>query len=194
MDGEIALISLGSNAPGVHDAPTSAVLFGRLRLNVVFGDTAICSRLFATPAFPPGIGPDFINAVVALRTTLHPEAILAELHAIERMAARERTVRWGPRTLDLDLLGVGGQILPDKATHRLWRDMAPQEQRSRWPDGLILPHPRLQDRAFVLVPLADVAPDWVHPVTGLTVVQMRDVLPPEELASIIPVDTDRRDA
>ena len=188
MSGDIALVSLGSNASGVHNAPTSSVLFGRLHLVSLFGDGARCSRLFKTPAFPPGIGPDFINAAMTVRTTLDPDAILAELHAIEHKAARERSVRWGPRTLDLDLLGVGECVLPDRATQTLWRGLAPEEQRHRWPEDLILPHPRLQDRAFVLVPLAEVAPDWVHPVTDLTVVQMRDALPPAELAGIVPLD------
>ena len=188
MSGGIALISLGSNASGVHRAPTSSVLFGRTRLVSLFGDAARCSRLFKTPAFPPGIGPDFINAAMVVRTTLDPEAILSELHAIERMAARERSVRWGPRTLDLDLLGVGRYVLPDLATQERWRELAPEDQRHRWPENLILPHPRLQDRAFVLVPLAEVAPNWVHPVTGLTVMQMRDALPPSEVASIVPLD------
>lgn len=188
MDGEIALISLGSNVPNVHDVPASSVLFGSLRLRALFGDAVIESRLFRTPAFPPGIGPDFVNAAVAVRTTRDPDAILSDLHEIERLAARERSVRWGPRTLDLDLLAVGDRILPDRETQQLWRDMPADDQRQRWPDRLILPHPRLQDRAFVLVPLAEVAPTWVHPVLGLTVVQMRDVLPAATLAGIVPLD------
>ena len=145
------------------------------------------SGLFATPAFPAGIGPDFVNAAMAVRTTLAARDVLAVLHAIEAEAARTREVRWGPRTLDLDLLALGAQIAPDADVQARWRNLGPQAQREAAPDQLILPHPRLQDRAFVLVPLAQVAPDWVHPLTGQTVLQMRDALPAAELAAIRPV-------
>ncbi len=88
-------------------------------------------------------GPDFINAVVALETALEPLALLAELQAIEARAGRERPYRNAPRTLDLDLLGHGDQVM-DTPT-------------------LTLPHPRMHQRAFVLVPLAEIAPDQVSP-------------------------------
>ncbi len=67
------------------------------------------------------------------------------------------------------------------------RALPPDLQRMRAPDDLILPHPRLQDRAFVLVPLADVAPEWVHPLTGLSVTAMRDRLPTADLADVVPI-------
>ena len=68
-----------------------------------------------------------------------------------------------------------------------WMTLSAENQKQKWPDQLILPHPRLQDRAFVLVPLADVAPDWVHPVLGRTVLEMRDALPAEDLDQIVPL-------
>ena len=88
-------------------------------------------------------GPDFINAVVALETALAPDALLAELQRIERAAGRERPYRNAPRTLDLDLLRHGDATL-DTPT-------------------LALPHPRMRERAFVLLPLAEIAPALVAP-------------------------------
>ena len=91
------------------------------------------------------------------------------------------------RTLDLDLLALGDSVVPDEATQTAWRDLPAEEQPRRTPDRLILPHPRLQDRGFVLIPLADIAPDWRHPLTGQTVAQMRDALTPAQTAGIVPI-------
>lgn len=90
------------------------------------------------------------------------------------------------RTLDLDLIAFGQTVLPDPATHGHWRDLPMEDQRRFAPDRLILPHPRLQDRAFVLIPLCDVAPDWPHPVTGRTIAQMAAALPASDTAEVRP--------
>ena len=97
---------------------------------------------------------------------------------------RERVSRWGQRTLDIDLLAYGGAILPDSAGFQHWLDLSVEEQSKRAPEQLILPHPRIQDRAFVLVPLAEIAPDWQHPVLGRTAVQMRDDLDEAQTAQV----------
>jgi 2-amino-4-hydroxy-6-hydroxymethyldihydropteridine diphosphokinase len=95
-------------------------------------------------------GPDYINAVAELRSELEPDVLLAQLQSIERHFGRERPYRHAPRTLDLDLLFYGPRRVASAA--------------------LTLPHPRSHQRAFVLAPLADLAPDW--PVDdGLTVAQ-----------------------
>lgn len=91
------------------------------------------------------------------------------------------------RTLDIDLVALGDSVLPDADTQDAWRSMPPEVQARSAPDRLILPHPRLQDRAFVLVPLADVAPDWVHPRTGQTVAQMLAALPAADVAEVKPL-------
>ena len=142
------------------------------------------SRVFRTPAWPPGSGPDFANAAAIIETTLPPEALLARLHAVEAELGRIRTVRWGARAIDLDLLAYGDRIAPDEATLRHWIDLPAEAQVREAPGVLLLPHPRLQDRGFVLVPLADVAPDWRHPLLGVTVREMRDRLGPESFEGI----------
>ncbi len=145
------------------------------------------SRFFRTPAFPAGSGPDYVNASALIDTDLPVEALLSLLHRVEADFARERNARWASRTVDLDLLLDDARILPDPVTQGRWMNLAPERQRREAPDQLILPHPRLQDRAFVLIPLADILPDWVHPVTGQSIRQMADALPAEEIAAICPV-------
>lgn len=101
---------------------------------------------------------DYLNAVLSAQTTLTPDALLDALLAIERGAGRERgALRHAPRTLDLDLLFYGQSIRNDP--------------------HLTLPHPRLAERAFVLVPLCDLEPGWVHPVLGKTATELLEGLP-----------------
>ena len=147
------------------------------------------SRIFATPCFPAGAGPDYANACAQLEVESTPEETLVRLHAIEAAFGRKRISRWAGRTLDLDLIAHGPTITPDRATWDHWHGLAPDRQAAEAPDRLILPHPRLQDRAFVLVPLADIAPDWTHPVLGLTVRQMLATLPQEEIDAVRPIST-----
>lgn len=181
------LIALGANLPS-EAGPPADTLRAALRLLVAEGVRDLqCSRFFATPCFPPGAGPDYVNAAARLVFDGGPERLLARLHAIEAQFGRERVQRWGQRTLDLDLIAAGQDVLPDPDTYRAWHDLPPEAQRQRAPDRLILPHPRLQDRAFVLVPLADIAPDWRHPVTGATVREMMARLHPAEVEAVVPL-------
>lgn len=142
------------------------------------------SAMYRTPAFPQGSGPDFANACALIESPLAPEALLARLHAIEAAMGRERGARWGQRVIDLDILAMGDAVLPDHATLRHWMALPPRDQRRLAPERLLLPHPRLHGRAFVLVPLADIAPDWVHPLTGLCVARMLDALDPAARGAI----------
>lgn len=145
------------------------------------------SRFFSTPCFPAGAGPDYVNAAAVIETTKSPQALLQRLHAVEQEFGRERIQRWGMRTLDLDLVCYGDRILPDRATYDHWHNLDPQLQVQSAPDQLILPHPRLQDRAFVLVPMADIAADWRHPALNKTVAEMIAELPAEDVASVTPL-------
>lgn len=145
------------------------------------------SRFFRTPCFPAGAGPDYVNAAIEVQTDLPPQTLLARLHDVEARFARVRDQRWGMRTLDLDLIATGGQVLPDAAGFARWQRLALEAQMQQAPGQLILPHPRLQDRSFVLVPLADIAPDWHHPVLQKTVVEMLADLPAEQVAEVVPL-------
>ncbi len=114
-------------------------------------DVVAVSHVYETaPVGGPADQPAYLNAAAALRADVSPEDLLAKLLRIESRAGRRRDgVRDAPRELDLDLLDFSGRSIE-----------SPE---------LVLPHPRLHLRAFALLPLRDVAPDWVHPVTGRTV-------------------------
>lgn len=99
---------------------------------------------------------DFLNTCLKMKTLLTPRELLDEIHKIEAMAKRERIVRWGPRTLDIDILMYDDEICED--------------------DDLIIPHIELHKREFVLEPLAEIAPYKLHPLLKKTVVQLRDEL------------------
>lgn len=141
-----AFVALGSNL----DDPCSQVRHGFDALAALPRVALRArSRLYRTPPWGVVDQPDFINAVAWIETTLAPRALLAALLAIEARAGRVRGVRNGPRVLDLDLL--------------LYGDAAFDEP------GLVIPHPRLHERGFVLLPLADLAPDLEIPGRGRVV-------------------------
>ncbi|GAA6199653.1 2-amino-4-hydroxy-6-hydroxymethyldihydropteridine diphosphokinase [Aquicoccus sp. SU-CL01552] len=180
-------VALGANLPSCAGTPQQTLVAAVAAMAERGLVIRAVSRFFATPCYPPGAGPDYVNAAVRLSTDLAPQALLALLHEIEARFGRERQLRWGIRTLDLDLLTVDDMVVPDPTTQDRWRGLDDTAQRQLAPEGLILPHPRLQDRGFVLVPLADIAPHWVHPRLGRSVSDLLAAQPSEELAEIRPI-------
>lgn len=183
-----ALIALGANTPSPVGDPKTTLATA---LEWAAGDAisvAALSLWRRTRAEPPGSGPDFVNGAALLETTLAPEDLLEAMHEIESRLGRPRRVkgepRWRPRGVDLDLLAVDDLVLPDKAEVERWMAMSDAECLAQAPDALILPHPRMHRRAFVLDPLSEIAPDWRHPLLGLTVAEMRDDLPAEALDGV----------
>lgn len=174
------ILAIGGNQPSNKGNSAKTVLWTMRALSDRVGSPILKSRLYQTPAFPAGSGPDFVNAAVSFESTLTPRDILGLCHAIEAEALRTRDVRWGQRTLDVDFIGYGDRVLPDRQTFATWHDLPLERQTQLTPEELILPHPRIQDRAFVLVPMMDVAPDWRHPIAGLTTRQMLDARPEVE--------------
>ncbi|UFM64662.1 2-amino-4-hydroxy-6-hydroxymethyldihydropteridine diphosphokinase [Paracoccus sp. MA] len=184
----LVLVALGANLPSSAGIPSDSLRFALDKLLKLPAVVPLAvSRFWSTPAVPAGSGPDYVNAAVSLSCALPPDQLLRELHAIEAALGRRRDgPRWQARGLDLDLLAHGDLVLPDADAQDRWRSLPPEEQPRRTPERLILPHPRLQDRGFVLAPLAEIAPGWVHPRLGLSVAQMLAALPPEAMAGMRP--------
>jgi 2-amino-4-hydroxy-6-hydroxymethyldihydropteridine diphosphokinase len=142
------LIGLGGNEGDVRSA------FDRAAAALADAGAVLArSSLYRTTAIGPP-QPDYLNAALLLDTPMPPLGLLSACQAIEREVGRDRDreARWGPRPLDLDLL------LADGLVHRS--------------PSLVLPHLRLEERAFALVPAAEIAPGWRHPVTGATLEEM----------------------
>jgi 2-amino-4-hydroxy-6-hydroxymethyldihydropteridine diphosphokinase len=146
------LIALGSNISGTWGTPREAVEFALLELNNTPLQLIKASSLIETAPFGNLDQPNFVNAVAIVKTKLQPIELLHQLHAIEKMAGRERIKHWGPRTLDLDILDYNGLVL-----HQ---------------ENLTLPHIGIAERSFVLGPIAEIAPAWRHPLTHLSAASM----------------------
>ncbi len=157
------LVALGANVPSPAGQPADTLLAALCELAQHGITIESQSSFFKNPAWPDPNDPPFINAVARVRTDLSPESLLATLHKIEAQFGRIRHRPNAPRTLDLDLIDYDGRI------------------QSGSPD---LPHPRLRERAFVLVPLADIAPDWRDPVTGQSLSELIAALPPSQIERV----------
>jgi 2-amino-4-hydroxy-6-hydroxymethyldihydropteridine diphosphokinase len=130
------------------------------------------SSFWESGSYPDRTQPDFINAVVEVHSELNPYQVLLELKNIEKKMGRKKKNRWGNRVLDLDIIGSGSIILPNKFEFNKWLKMPLHKQIKIQPDELILPHPRIQDRLFVLKPLDEVDPNWTHPVLNKTSLEL----------------------
>ena len=160
---------MGGNLASWAGAPEATLATAACRLQSL-GRVTGRSSLYSTAPVGFAEQPRFVNAVVALRTELAPRELLKGLLAIEQEFGRDRSagIANGPRTLDLDIL--------------LLDDLKINEH------DLEIPHPRLAERAFVLVPLADVAPDWRHPVTGQAIAQLIAAIPAADRAAVRTLD------
>lgn len=156
------LVALGANLPSVAYGPPRETLEAVLRLLEAAGLEVLArSPWYASAPVPPADQPPYVNGVVRLGSELDPGALLTRLHAIEAEVGRVRGLANAARPVDLDLLDYEGRVSAPGA----------------WP---VLPHPRLRQRAFVLLPLADVAPAWRHPAGGQSLAELMAALPPDQ--------------
>jgi len=148
MNDDAVLIALGSNLEGGFGS-SNALLVAALE---GFGPAGLKllarSSWWRSASWPDPMMPDYLNAVAIVETPLTPAEAMQALHGLEARFGRIRSERNRPRTLDLDLIAHGRLVMAD--------------------GGLTLPHPRAAERLFVMGPLAEIAPDWVHPVLGET--------------------------
>jgi 2-amino-4-hydroxy-6-hydroxymethyldihydropteridine diphosphokinase len=153
----VILIGLGANIPGRWGDPKQSIEraiaeIGRWPIKVVR-----VSTLLDTDPFGKKNQPRYVNAVVAVATIMPPHALMRRLLQIERGAGRRRQSHWGPRCLDIDLLDYHGRKMFSSGPKRT---------------ALTLPHPGIPNRKFVLDPIAEIAPDWRHPITRATAAEM----------------------
>lgn len=159
------LVALGSNLSGAWGSPSQILNRAVLELGKLTGTTILAlSGLYETAGVGTGQPGIFVNAVVALECHCSPAALLRRLKMIERRAGPRSSRRWGPRTLDLDILDYR-QLIMDWPGHRRLNEAAIRSQ-------LVLPHPLLQQRPFVLAPMDEIAPNWRHPVLRRTTHQL----------------------
>ena len=146
----LAAIALGSNLESKFGDREANLREAVRRIEALGGVRAV-SSFYDTEPVGNVAQPRFLNAALLVETELKPEALMRELLGVERSMGRERVgaVAKGPRVIDLDLLLYGDWVL--------------------WSEELMLPHPAMAERRFVLEPLAEIAPAWVHPVLGVTV-------------------------
>ncbi len=158
------LVALGANLPGPDGtSPLQACRTAAVALDSLPGLRLVgLSRWFRTAPVPPSGQPDYVNAVARLRGEADPGALLAALQAIEARAGRVRSAPDAARTLDLDIIAMG-----------------PAGGLCRTAPDPVLPHPRAHLRGFVLAPLLDVAPDWVHPILHRPAAALLATLPPQ---------------
>ena len=187
MDCHDCIVTIGSNQRLIDSSSTDVLSTALSRIAVSVGSITSLSRFFQTPAFPKGSGPDFVNAALVVRAQGSADEILEKLHAIEHELGRVRETRWGQRTIDIDLVAVEQKIIPNSEIYRKWQLLPFSQQSKIAPDQLILPHPRMQDRAFVLGPMMEICPDWVHPVIQKSVSQMYDELDSRDKAELMPL-------
>lgn len=163
-----AIVALGANLP--HEGLAGAALLAAAVEAMAAAGVRVraVSSVWRSPSWPPGSGqPDYVNAAVAVDAAgWTPERLLAELLAIERAFGRERRARWAARTLDLDIVDFAGL--------------------TRAEEGLTLPHPRAHERAFVLAPMAEIAPDYHFP-NGKSALTLLAALPDDPIERLGPL-------
>jgi 2-amino-4-hydroxy-6-hydroxymethyldihydropteridine diphosphokinase len=155
-------IGLGANLPSEAGDPLATLEAALAALQARDIVIAARSRWYRTTPVPPSDQPWFINGVVGVPSSLPPLDLLRALQETERRFGRKRGIRNAARTLDLDLLDYDGRV----------EEVA----------GLVLPHPRMHERAFVLLPLREIAPAWRHPRLGQTVSSLITSLAPDQIA------------
>ena len=153
---QMILIALGANLDSRAGFPAQTLDAALAEIEQHGANVVGVSSYYVTPAWPDPSDPPFVNAVAQVATSLSPHALMELLHITETSFGRMRSAKNAPRTLDLDLIDYDGFVQGGPP---------------------VLPHPRIAERGFVLVPLAEIAPGWIHPVSGKSIANLIGALP-----------------
>ena len=155
------LLGLGANLPSTYGSPEDTLKSAVIALKERNITICSASHIWISAPIPASDQPDYRNATLHVKTSLDSRALLKTLHAIEEEFGRQRDVRNEPRILDLDILAYHNEIIEES--------------------NVTIPHPRLHERAFVLYPLQEIAPEWTHPKTGRSIHEMIQSLGKEQI-------------
>lgn len=150
--GGAIVVALGSSLPGNYGSSCAVLTRAIEGFSEIGLVVKAKSSVWRSQAWPRASDPPFFNQIVLVSSALSPDALLAALHSLEEVLGRRRGARNAPRVVDLDLIAYGRLVLSG--------------------EGLNLPHPRAGERLFVMGPLAEIAPGWVHPVLGRTAISL----------------------
>ncbi len=160
------IIGLGANLPSIHGAPPETLRAAMAEIEQRGIRILQSSSVYETSPVPVSDQPLYYNAVAKIDTALPVHDLLALLHSIEEEFGRTRHIKDEPRILDLDVLAYNDNNINER--------------------GVVVPHPRMHERGFVLIPLHEIAPNWTHPVTGLDLQTLIDALPNDQDVRIVP--------
>jgi 2-amino-4-hydroxy-6-hydroxymethyldihydropteridine diphosphokinase len=167
-EGERVFVALGANLPSpLYGGPRATLEAAIDRLAALGVVVEARSRWYEAAPVPPSDQPWFVNGVAEVHTGLDPARLLALLHRVESEFGRVRGERNAPRIVDLDLVAYGDRVAGEAGN----ADAGP-----------VLPHPRMHERAFVLLPLRELAPGWRHPQLGRSLDELIAALPPGQVA------------
>ena len=181
------LISFGANIPGPFGDPVETLSLALEAFELENLSIKKKSRFYSSLAFPDPQKPTYVNGCLQISVNCDASDVLNSLKRIEKKMGRQQNFRWDSRICDLDLLSFDNQVTPSPKVFSYWYGMSLKNQMLEKPEELLLPHPRMQDRAFVLKPLLEFAASWTHPVFNITVKEMFDLLSEEERTSVKPI-------
>ncbi len=165
------LIALGANIQGPVGSPKETLEAALRRMEECGVAIERRSRWYKTSPVPASDQPDYVNGVISVRTPFEPDDLMTILHSLEEELGRTRRDRWEARVVDLDIIS--------------YHEYTTLEKVKKTAQSLHVPHPRLQVRRFVLVPLAEIAPEWRHPTLGLTAAEMLAELSDEDHCELL---------
>lgn len=173
----LCLVGMGANLPSRHGGPLDTLIAALAAMEDKNISVLARSPWFESEPVPKSDQGWFVNGAALIKTSIKPNNLLKILHEIEIDSGRVRSIPNAARPLDLDLLMIAGigSLAPQAA-------LPPSDLSGR---ALVLPHPRLKERAFVLRPLRTIAGDWVHPETGQTIAAMEAALPDDPVVRLL---------